>query len=305
MNIGIVGAGGIGSYYAGLMSRAGHSVRLIARGDHLDAIRARGLEVKTPQETFTAKPEATDDGSALAGCDYVIVSVKSYSLPGVAEMLVAAATSGAAIVPLLNGIDVAERLEQLGVPRQSIVGGLAAVSVFRTTPGHVERRSPFDRMVLGELDRVKRDRTSKLVAAFAAVGTEAKESDDIGLDLWRKFAFIVPMNVASGLSRGPMGGMLGTELGRAVVVGSLNEIVAVSRVAGTALSDADAEKLRTDLLALPPATRPSFLADLERGGPSELDLLTGNVSRLGHLHGVPTPIHDVATAAFLAATSSS
>ena len=48
--------------------------------------------------------------------------------------------------------------------------------------------------------------------------------------------------------------------------------------------------------------RPSFLADLERGGPTELDALVGTVSRLGHEHGVPTPIHDVATAAFAIST---
>src|ERR1043166_8947188 len=111
MKIGIVGAGGIGSYYAGLMSRAGHPVRLIARGDHLDAIRSRGLEVKTPDETFIAKPEATSDGNDLRDSDYVIVAVKSYSLTEVAPTLVVAAKAGAAIVPLLNGVDVAERLE--------------------------------------------------------------------------------------------------------------------------------------------------------------------------------------------------
>lgn len=305
MKIGIVGAGGIGSYYAGLLSRAGHTVRLLARGDHLDAVRAHGLEVKTPTETFVARPEATDDGGSLAECDHVIVSVKSYSLPEVASTLVGAAKGGATIVPLLNGVDVAERLEALGVPRASIIGGLVAVSVFRTAPGKVERRSPFDRMVLGELDEKKRDRTTKLVAAFESVGTTARESDDIGLDLWRKFAFIVPMNVASGLSRGPMGPVLATEIGRALVAGSLHEIVCVSRVAGTALNDAEEAKLRADLFALPPSTRPSFLADLERGGPTELDLLVGNVSRLGHAHDIPTPIHDTATAAFMAATSSS
>jgi Ketopantoate reductase len=58
-----------------------------------------------------------------------------------------------------------------------------------------------------------------------------------------------------------------------------------------------------NLLALPPGMRPSFLADLERGGPTELDLLAGAVSRLGRRVGIPTPIHDVATAAFEAATA--
>lgn len=303
MNIGIIGAGGIGSYYAGLMSRAGHSVRLIARGAHLDAIRANGLEVKTPDETFVAHPDATDDIGTLAGVDFAIVAVKSYSLGEVAPAINAAAKSGATIVPLLNGVDVTRRLEAVGVPRDAIVGGLVAVSLFRTAPGKVERRSPFDRMVIGELDRVPRERTKKIVEAFVASGVQCLLSDDIGHDLWRKFALIVPMNVASGLARGPMGRMLATERGRALVVGSLSELVQVSRVAGTALTDDDEKQLRDQLLGLPPSTTPSFLADLERGGPTELDALAGTVSRLGKEHGIPTPIHDVATAAFEAATT--
>jgi 2-dehydropantoate 2-reductase len=48
--------------------------------------------------------------------------------------------------------------------------------------------------------------------------------------------------------------------------------------------------------------RPSFLLDLEQGGPTEVDLLAGTVSRMGRDHGIPTPIHDVATAAFEIAT---
>lgn len=302
MKIGIVGGGAIGSYYAGLLRRAEYDTRLIARGDHLDAIRERGLQIRTPNEEFVVQVDATDDIRAVADCDHVILAVKGYSLPDVARGLAAAAKRGAAIVPLLNGVDVADRLETFGVPRASIVGGLAAVSVFRIAPGVIERRSPFDRIILGELDRVPRERTPKLVEALAKAGTMARVSDDMPLDLWRKFALIVPMNVACGLSRRPMGNMLATEMGRAVIVGSLMEIVAVSRKAGAPLSDDEAAKLREDLLALPVGTRPSFLADLERGGPTELDLLAGAVCRLGRQTGVPTPIHDVATAAFEAAT---
>ena len=146
-----------------------------------------------------------DDVSAVADCEFVIVAVKGYSLGDVAPGLVAAAKRGASIAPLLNGVDVAERLEKLGVPRASIIGGLATVSLFRTDPGIIERRSPFDRVVLGELDRVPRDRTTKLVDAFVAVGTAARVSDDMPLDLWRKFSLIVPMNVVCGLSRRPVG----------------------------------------------------------------------------------------------------
>jgi 2-dehydropantoate 2-reductase len=277
-------------------------VRLIARGDHLTAIKEHGLRIKRPDEQFVVQLDATDDISAIADRDVVIVAVKGYSLGDIGPGLVAAAKHGASIVPLLNGVDIAERLEKLGVPRASIVGGLAAVSLFRTEPGVIERRSPFDRIVIGELDRVPRERTSCLVDALAAAGTSARLSDDMPVDLWRKFGLIVPMNVACGLSRREIGYTLASELGRALILGSLSEIVAVSRVAGAALGDDDAAKLRADLLALPFGTRPSFLADLERGGPTELDQLAATVCRLGREGGVATPIHDVATAAFDAAT---
>ena len=303
LKLGFVGAGGIGSYYGGLMSRAGHAVTLLARGDHLAAVRERGLEVGLPnEERFTVRLDATDDGSALRACDYVVVAVKSYSLAEVAPTIVGAAGAGATIVPFLNGVDVAERLETLGVPRRAIVGGLIAASLFRTAPGKVERRSAFDRMVVGEFDRTVSDRVARFVAAFADAGVTAHASENISLDLWRKFAFIVAMNIASGLTRGPVGQMLATEHGRDILARALHEIVLVSRAAGTPLSDEDETRLRGDVFALQPSITPSFLADLLRGGPTELDLLAGNVSRLGRLHGVPTPVHDVASAAFEAAT---
>lgn len=302
MHIGIVGAGGIGSYYAGLLSNAGSSVTLVARGEHLQAIEANGLEVRTPERSFVARPAVTADPAFVADCDAVIVAVKSYSLAEVGPGLAAAASNGAAIVPLLNGVDVADRLAQLGVPRGSIIGGLVRASLVRTTPGVVERKSPFDRVTLGEFDRRPSDRTRQLVDAFGAGGTGASLSDDIALDLWRKFAFIVPMNVVCGLSRGPMGPVIASERGRALLLGSLHELAEVARAGGVAFSEADEAQLGRELLALGPGLRPSFLADLERGGPTELDLLAGAVSRLGRERGVPTPIHDVATAAFEIAT---
>jgi 2-dehydropantoate 2-reductase len=303
LKIGVVGAGGIGSYYAALASHGGHHVKLLARGAHLDAIRANGLELQRPGETFVARLEATDDGSALRDSEYVIASVKSYSLAEVAPTLAAAAKAGATIIPLLNGVDVAEQLEHLGVPREAIVGGLIAASIFRTEPGKVERRSPFDRMVIGELDCSMTERTKRFADAFTAVGVDARVSENIGLDLWRKFSFIVPMNVASGLTRGPVGEMLSTERGRALLSGVVAEIAAVSRVAGTPLNADEEAKIKKDVLALPYPTTPSFLADLVRGGPTELDLLVGAVSRMGRAHGVPTPIHDFAYTAFEAATA--
>jgi 2-dehydropantoate 2-reductase len=302
VKIGFVGAGGIGSYYGGLLSRAGHDVKLYARGDHLAAICSKGLEVRTPKEKFIARLDASANADVVAHCDVVFVAVKSYSLPEVGPVVAAAAMNGAAIVGLLNGVDIAERLRSLGVPRDRIVGGLVRASIVRSAPGVVDRLSEFDRITVGEFDGAITDRVTRIGTALREAGVTADVSDDISHDLWRKFAFIVPMNVACGLSRRPMGYSLSTERGRALVAGSLHEIVCVARACEVTLTDQHEMFLRNDLFALAPQTRPSFLLDLERGGPTELDLLAGTVSRLGALRGVPTPIHDVAVAAFEAAT---
>jgi len=302
MKFGVVGAGGIGSYYGGLLSRAGHDVVLLTRGDHLGAVRTRGLEVRTPTGAFTVTPRATDDPADLGGVDYIVVAVKGYSLPDVRDAIARTAESGGVVVPLLNGVDVPERLESLGVSRGSIVGGLVAASLVRIAPGVVERRSPFDRMVVGELDCSSTERVTRFIDALSGAGVTASASTNIRMDLWRKFAFIVPMGVACGLARRGMGAVIASERGRRLLLGALHELVLVSRTTDTPLSDADEQNVGRDLLALSAQMRPSFLADLERGGPAEIDLLPGTVARLGRAHGIPTPIHDIAVAAFDAAT---
>jgi 2-dehydropantoate 2-reductase len=302
MKVGIIGAGGIGGYCAGALRRAGVEVRLLARGEHLAAIQARGLEIRSPADRFVVTVEASSDGDIVRGTDYVIVAVKGYSLDEIGPAAAGAARSGAAIVPLLNGVDAAERLEGLGVPRDQIIGGLAKVSVARAGPGVIERKSEFARISLGELDRVPRERTTRLAAELTRAGFDTTVSDDIELDLWRKFAFIVSLNIVCGLSRGPIGPVLASTRGRNLLIESLHEIVEVSRAAGTPLSDADEAQIRSDMFALAPKMEPSFLWDLQRGGPTELESLAGAVSRIGRAHGVTTPVHDVATAAFDVAT---
>jgi 2-dehydropantoate 2-reductase len=298
VHIGVVGAGGIGSYYAGTLSRAGHQVRLVTRGEHLVVMRERGLEVRTPEESFVVHPEVADDGALVAKCEFVVVAVKSYSLSEVGPTLVGAAQSGATIVPLLNGADVAERLVALGVPESAILGGIVHASLVRTAPGVVQRKGPSDRVTVGEFGPATSERATKIVDAFAAGGSNARLSADIAGDIWRKFAFIVPMGVACGLARQPMGPVLSTESGRRILTNSLREVALVARAVAGRLDDADEMKVRDDLFSIGPAIKPSFLLDLERGGPTELDLLAGTVRRLGREHGVPTPIADLATAVF-------
>jgi 2-dehydropantoate 2-reductase len=300
MNIAILGAGGVGGYYGGILARAGNRVALLARGSHLEALRERGLEVRTPEGTFTVAVEAVGDADELRGIELAVVAVKSYSLAEIAPAARLLAERGAVVLPLLNGVEAADRLIEAGVPGERVLGGLTEISAVRIGPGIVERRSPFQRVVVGERAGGASERAERIAAAFREAGAEARASNDITADLWRKLAFIATMSAACGLARTSIGPVREAPLGNLLIERALREVTAVARARGVPLPADTEEKLLGFVSGLPGAMKPSFLLDLESGGPTELDDLSGAVSRLGRQAGVETPIHDAATAALSA-----
>jgi 2-dehydropantoate 2-reductase len=299
----VIGAGGVGGYYGGALARAGHPVALLARGVHLEAIRARGLEVRTPDGNFTVAVEASDDVSALGPADLAIVAVKTYSLGEILPAARLLAEKGAAVLPFLNGVEAAERLIAGGVPKETLLGGLTQISVARVDPGVVERKSPFQKIAVGELAGGPSARAEGIAQAFRDAGAEARVSEDITADLWRKFAFIAPMAAACGLARTPIGPVRDAPYGNLLLARLVREVLAVARARGVALADDEEAKILAFVDGLGGGMKPSFLLDLEAGGPNELDDLSGAVSRLGREAGVETPVHDTAVAALAAVRS--
>jgi 2-dehydropantoate 2-reductase len=301
MRFAIVGAGGIGGYFGARLASAGHDVRLLARGEHLEAIRSRGLEVREPGETWTAKPFAADDPAKLGPADTAIVAVKSYSLREVSPVVRELAEGGALVVPLLNGVTAFDELVAAGVARDRILPGLAVISVEKSGPGVVTRRSDFRSIVLGEPGGGPSERGERIAAALGETGADARVSHDIGVDLWRKFLFLSTIAAACGLARAPIGAVREAVHGKLLLERALSETAAIARRRGVALPEGEEGRVLPGILALAGGLKPSFLLDLERGGPNELDVLSGAIARFGRECGVETPVHDTAVAAFSAA----
>jgi 2-dehydropantoate 2-reductase len=300
MRFAILGAGGVGGYYGGMLAKNGHEVCVLARAANLIALRERGLEIRTPEGSFTVRVQASDKVRDLNAVDCALVAVKNYSLAEIAPAAAFLSGQGALIVPLLNGVEVVDRLVTNGVPQAQLVGGLTAISVVRTAPGMFERRSPFQRVVLGELGQSqpeRRQRIEAIVNAFREAGVDASVSHDITGDLWRKFAFIASMAAACGLSRTPIGPLRATPLGRLLIERAVREVIGVAHARKVVLADDEVERTIKTIDGLPDAMKPSLLIDLEAGRPTEIDDLSGAVSRLGKACGVETPVHDTAAAA--------
>jgi len=260
-------------------------------------VRTRGLTVRTPEGEFVARVGATHVPNELPASDVAIVAVKSYSLPDVTPVVRLVAERGADVVPLLNGVTAADELIAGGVPASRVLGGLARVSVVRTGPGVVERRSGFHSIVVGELGGQLSERATRIADALRTAGVDARASATMDVELWQKYVFITAMAAVCGLARTSIGPVREAPGGRRLIQRAVTEVVDVARARSVPLPDDEAPRTAAYIDTLPAAMTPSFLLDLESGGPTELDTLSGAVSRLAAQAGIDTPVHDTATAA--------
>jgi 2-dehydropantoate 2-reductase len=293
----VLGAGAIGAYYGGQLARTGHDVTLYARGENLAAIRGSGLEIRTPEGSTVVHVAATDSADELPAADFAILGVKSYSLESIGPVVRQVARKGTAILPFLNGVETTDRLIALGVPRDALLGGVTRISVARVQPGVVERRGAFRSVIIGELDGQTTDRVTRIAAAFRDADVDSRVSNRIDVDLWQKFVFIAAMAASCGLARSPIGPLREKPLGRRLLERAVREAVDVARARGIPLPDNETAQVIAAIDALPPGTKPSFLLDIESGGATELDTLSGAVSRYAEKAGVSAPIHDAVAAA--------
>jgi len=293
----VLGAGAIGAYYGGQLARTGHDVTLYARGENLTTIRRRGLEIRTREGSTVVQVTATDRADELGAADFAILGVKSYSLDSIGPVVRQTAENGVAILPFLNGVETTDHLLKLGVPRGAVLGGVTRISVARVQPGVVERRGTIQSVIIGELDGQTTDRVTRIATAFRDAGADARVSNRIEVDLWQKFIFLAAIAGACGLARAPIGVVRERPLGRRLFQRAVQEVVDVARARGIPLADDETAQVTGAIDALPPGTKPSFLLDLESGGPTELDILSGAVSRYADEAGISAPIHDAVTAA--------
>ena len=299
--VAVIGVGGVGGYYAGLLARAGNEVFALARGTTLAALQDRGLLVRTPDQEWTSQVTASDDAGELSRAfeaeDLVLVTTKAYSLEAVAPAVKVFAERGALVLPLLNGVEPVERLAELGVPREQLLGGLTYISAVRIGPGVVERRSAFQRVIVGEFPNGVSRRTTSIAKLFSDAGVEATASEDITLALWQKFIFLASLAAACGLTRLPVGPLRESSLGARLLQRAVSEAVAVGRARGVSLAEDEEQRVLHLINSLSPTIQPSLLLDLQAGTPTEVDVLSGAIARFSEENRLETPIHDLAAIA--------
>ena len=277
-----MGAGGIGSYLGGMLSRHGADVTLVCRGKHLAAVREAGLRVVSPRLDFTVKPAATD--RPQGPFDVVLLGVKLYQLAQASREILPTLKPAGVLVTLQNGVTAAG---EVGDDRA--VPGVVFLNARLVKPGVVDSRSEMNTMVL---DR----KAAPIGDVLVAAGIDAKVSDDIRVDLWRKFVPVVGLSALSCLSRQPLGPVRDDPALRKIYIQALKEVANLASAKGIALEPDIVERTLALQQRYKPEARVSMLEDLEAGRPLELEWLSGYVSREAARLGVPAPFNDLAYA---------
>ncbi len=292
MNVAVMAAGGLGSYYGALLAKQGHAVTFIARGAHLQAIRAHGLMVKSIHGDVTIAPaQATDDPASVGVMDWVLFGVKTYDNEAAARAMLPLIGAHTNVVTFQNGVDNADVIGAIVGKEHVLVAPTQIVSNI-TAPGIVEQKSPFRSTVVGEVyGQGLTPRVEQFVAMLKPTGVDVAAAVDGRTPLWHKFVFIASTAGLASLARTAPYDLVQLPEARATLRAAMEEVRTVGIAQGVMLDADIVERQYQFTLNLKPGAKPSMQLDLEAGKRLEIDAMSGAITRLGAAQGVPTPVH--------------
>lgn len=303
MRVAVLGAGAIGAYVGAALHRGGTDVHLIARGEHLAAIRERGVQVLSPRGDFVARTPATDDPSEVGPVDYVFLGLKANSYASCGPLITPLMHERTTIIAAQNGIPwwyfhrlagpyEGRRIESVDpggavtrtLPLERAVGCVVYCSTEVEGPG-VIRHLEGTRFSIGEPEGSASERCLKFSEAMIAGGLKCPVQDDIREDIWIKLLGNAAFNPISALSRATMVEIASHTGTRATIRLMMEETLEIAAKVGCH-PDISVDK-RLDGAERVGEHKTSMLQDLERGKPLELDAILAALIELADLTGTP------------------
>jgi 2-dehydropantoate 2-reductase len=289
MRIVVMGAGGTGGYFGAKLARAGEDVTFVARGAHLEAIRARGLRVKSAIDgEWVVQAPAVERLDGLPPADLVLFCVKSFDTDSAGEAIKPVVGPNTGVLPVQNGVDNVEKLERILGPGH-VMGGVAQVLATIEAPGVISHRF-LGRIILGEMDGRESDRARAFLQACERAGIPAEISSTMLRALWEKYVLIAAQAGMTALTRCPAGVVRSVPETRRMYRLILGEMVALGNAVGAGLAAEVVDRCIAMLDNLGAAFTSSLHHDLAEGKRLELEALHGHAVRLGERHGIPTPM---------------
>ncbi len=272
----------MGSLIGGLLSSR-HEVTLVARPDHVRAIRRCGLRITGKTEMISdawATTEAPRDRQ-----DVVIVSTKAYDTASSVRQLKRFWHSPL-FLTLQNGLRNADLIAEKA---DRVAAGTTSHGVTFIREGMI-RHAGLGDTYLGTFKKVTAGEVRELCREFTACGFPANYSDDIRRDLWMKAIVNAAINPLTAIARVENGRLLQIPQLHALMRQSCEEAAAVARAEGHQIKSTEATKITERVALRTAANRSSMLQDIERGRRTEVPQISGAIAEAAERRGIPLPV---------------
>lgn len=290
----IAGIGGVGGYFGGLLAKTfleskEVEIYFLARGEHLKQIQSQGLKVIKGDEYFFAKPKlASDNAHEFGKADHIILCTKSYDLEKTIAQLKPCMDSDTTLLPLLNGVDSAEKIRGI-LPKATIINGSVYIVSLIKELGVVENIGNIQKLFFG-LDNASSDNLISLENIFKQAGIEAILTKNISAIIWEKFHLVAANSTATSYYKNSTGEIFADKTKSDFLVSLLHEVNQVALAYGISFDrnmvDATMEKLRS----FPFDATSSMQRDFQKpNSKTELETITGFVVRAGQKLNISTP----------------
>ena len=295
MRIAIVGIGGVGGYYGGLLAKQysddeNVEIVFIARGDHLKQIKKNGLNLITEKGTFTVRPDsATDTPSGCGIFDCVIFCVKAYGLEESAKLLSPSIDENTVVISLLNGVDNADRLSAV-LNKGKIFNGCVYIGAHIVRPGVVQQAGSLNKLFFGNKSDDKIE-VNDIENIFKEANIDAQYRTDIENIVWEKYVLISAFATATTFLDKTMRGVIDSAKGKELLDNLLAEVFRVCEAKQIELPKNIKEEIISKVSTFPPETKTSMQMDFEKGNKTELKTFTGYIVREAGKHGLSVPTY--------------
>jgi 2-dehydropantoate 2-reductase len=296
MKIAVMGAGGVGGYFGGRLAQAGHEVSFVARGKHLEAMKSKGLSLKSPLGDATIEVRASDKPAELGDAEVVLFAVKLWDTEAAAEQIRPLVAKGGVVIPFQNGVESIERIASVLGPER-VMGGAAYIAGRISAPGVVTQVGTMARLRLGPVMPAQKKTAEAFLAACRDAKIDCELSEDIVKVLWEKFVLLVAISATTTVTRSNVGTVRGDPDLRWLLETVMRETWALGRRKGVGLADDLVAQTLKFVEGLPAEMRASMAADLEAGGKLEAPWLSGAVARMSQEAGLDAPANHAVYAA--------
>jgi 2-dehydropantoate 2-reductase len=307
--IAIVGAGSIGGWMGGKISRcAGVQLSVFARGATLEVLQRDGLQLQLKDETIRAKVKASHDAAQLGQQDLVILAVKAPAVRDVAAQIAPLLGEHTMLLSAMNGVPwwffdgfggalAGSRLQSIDADGQiashlkspRIIGSVVHASCSAPSPGVVQHHFG-NGLIIGEPSGQETPRVRALLGLLQEAGFDASLSPQIQKDVWYKLWGNMTMNPVSAITGATTDKILGDDLLRGFISNVMLEAKAIGERIGIPIAQQPEDRHQVTLKL--GAFQTSMLQDVQAGRSVELDALVSSVREIGQMLGLPTPWTD-------------